>query len=127
MISALVAGCAGAVDHLVQNHPAIGRQAERGAVDKADAARGVGAGLDEIALENAVADLEHDDDAIPRRGRHAGYGFHATNRRPSALALGLGVLRQVGSRQNIDDIARDDGAVGRLKTVALRGGEISPR
>ncbi len=61
----------GVVDHLVQHHPRIRRQAEHGAVDEGDAERGVRAGLDHVAFFDVVAHVEDDRDAVADRGRAA--------------------------------------------------------
>ena len=52
------------VDHLVEHHPRIRRQAEHGAVDEGDADRRIRAGRDDVALFDVVAVVEDDRDAV---------------------------------------------------------------
>ena len=122
--SELLPAAARVVDHLVQDHPAIGRQAEGGAVEEADAARRVGAGLDEVLLEDPVADLKDDLGAVAGRRRHAGDELDPADRRAPALHFRLRVLREVGAGQDVDDVGREQGAVGGLQVGALLRGEI---
>ena len=61
-----------AVHHLVQDHPRVGGEVERGAVDEADAEGGAGAGLDDVALVDEIADIEGDRHAVADRDGRAG-------------------------------------------------------
>ena len=54
----------GSYDVIVERHPRIGDEIERGAVGKADADLRIGAGLDDVALVDFVADIERDFDAV---------------------------------------------------------------
>ena len=80
----VVRGSVRIVDVVVQRHPGVGDEIERGAVGKADAGRGIGPGLDDVVLVDRVADVQrhryavahHCDiadgflDAADRAGRH---------------------------------------------------------
>ena len=102
------------VDHLVQHHPRIRRETEHGAVDEGDAERGIGPGLDDVALVDVVADVQGDRNAVANRGRAAGeLGDLADDLFRRDIAAGLRVVDLAGERP--------DGLAGEV--CAIRGGQ----
>src|SRR5208282_6393459 len=92
----------------------VGDEVERGAVGKADADRGIGAGLDHVALVDGVADVERDRDAVAHDGDVADDLLHLADGVGRSGRLRLRVFagrRRAG--QEIDQIGRQTGAVRR--------------
>ena len=56
---------------VVEPHPRVGDEIERGAVRKRNSDRGPGAGLNDIAFENRIADMKRYRDAIADGGNVA--------------------------------------------------------
>ena len=111
------------VDHFVQHHPRIRREAEHGAVDEGDAERRIGSGLDDVALFDVVALVQDDRDAVADRGRGAGeLGDVADHLADARAAIGLRELSMAGQR--VDDIAGEMGAIGRGQRGALLALEV---
>ena len=114
----------GVVDHLVEHHSRIRRQAEHGAVDEGDAERRIGAGLDDVAFFDVVAVVQDDRDAVADRGRGAGelgdMADHLADarrcRRPARYCDVAG--------QRVDDVAGEMGAIGRRQRGALLALEV---
>src|SRR5262249_30724705 len=101
------------VDHLVQYHPRVRREAEYGAVDEGDAERRVGAGLDDVALLDVVAHVEDDGDTVADNGGAAGeLGDMADDVVDARVhTAGLTELRIAG--QCVDDVTGQKRAIGR--------------
>ena len=113
----------GVVDHLVEHHPRIRRQAEHGAVDEGDAERRVRAGLHDIALFDVVAVVQDDRDAVADRGRAAlKLADVADHLMVVCRAAGLAILHLAGQR--VDEVAGQVGAVGGSERGVLLALEI---
>ena len=105
------------VDHLVQHHPRVRREAEDGAVDEGDAERGIRSGLDDVALVDVVAHVQGDRNAVTDGGRAAGdLGDVTDDQFRRGTAAGLGVFDLTGERRH--------GLAG--KAGAIRRGQCSP-
>ncbi len=111
------------VDHLVEHHPRIRREAEHGAIDEGDADRRIGAGLDDVAFFDVFAIVQDDRDAVTDRGRAADeLGDVADHLGGIRRASGLGNFDVTG--QCVDDVAGELGAVGRGECRALLALEV---
>ena len=113
----------GIVDHFVEHHSRIRRQAEHGAVNEGDAERRIGAGLDDVAFFDVVALVQDDRDAVADRGRGADeLGDMADHMAGGDAAVGLRVFGVAGQR--VDEIAGEMGAIGRRQRGALLALEV---
>ena len=113
----------GVVDHFVEHHPRVRRQAEHGAVDEGDAERRTGAGLDHVAFFDVVALVQDDRDAVADRGRGADeLGDMADHLAGAGAAVGLRIFDMAGQR--VDDVAGEMGAIGRRQRGALLALEV---
>ena len=111
------------VDHLVEHHSRIRRQAEHGAVDEGDAERRIRAGLHHVALFDVVADIEDDRDAVADRGRGAReLGDVADDLASVVDVRGLRVFDM--ARKRVDDVAGEMSAVGRRQRCAVLALEV---
>ena len=78
------------VDHFVQHHLGVRREAEHAAVDKGDAERRIGAGLDHVAFVDVVAVVQNDRNAVADRCRGADqFGDMADDLGHARTAVGL--------------------------------------
>ena len=114
----------GVVDHFVQHHLGVRREAEHGAVDEGDAERRIGARLDDVAFVDVVTLVQDDRDAVADRGRVARQlGDMADDRgRDAGAAVGLRELGVPGQR--VDDVTGEVGAVGRGQRGAFLALEV---
>jgi len=113
----------GVVDHFVEHHARVRRQAEHRAVDEGDAERRVRAGLHDVALLDIVAIVQNDRDAVADRGRAAlQLGDMADDLPDHRTGAGLADLDMPGER--VDDVAGQMRAVGRGQRGALLALEI---
>ena len=114
----------GVVDHFVQHHLGVRREAEHGAVDEGDAERRIGTGLDDVALMDGVTLVQDDRHAVADRGRVARQlGDMADDRRRDAgAAVGLRELGVPGQR--VDDVAGEVGAIRRGQRGAFLALEV---
>ena len=114
----------GVVDHFVQHHLGVRREAEHGAVDEGDAERRIGAGLDDVAFVDGVALVQDDRNAVADRGRVARQlGDMADDGgRDAGAAVGLRELGVPGQR--VDEVAGEVGAIGRGQRGALLALEV---
>jgi hypothetical protein len=104
----------GVVDHFVQHHPRIRRQAEDGAVDEGDAERRIRSGGDHVAFFDVVTIVKNDRNTVADRGRGAGeLGHMADDLARARIAAGLRILNLTGKR--IDEIPGEMGAIGRCQ------------
>ena len=118
-----VARPVGVVDHLVQHHLRVRAEAEHAAVDKGDAERGGGSGLDDVALIDVVAEVENDRNAIADDGGISRQlGDVADHLGRGGAAIGLRELGMTGER--VDDVAGEMGAIGRRQRGALLAPEV---
>ena len=103
----------GVVDHFVQHHLGVRREAEHGAVDEGDAKRRIGAGLDDVAFVDGVALVQDDRHPVADRGRVAGQLGDVADqlRRDAGAAVRLRELGVPGQR--VDDVTGEMGAIGR--------------
>ena len=100
------------VDHFVEHHPRIRRQAEHGAVDEGNAERRTGSALDDVALFDVVAVVQDDRDAIADRGPGADELADMTDHLGDARAA-IGLRELLVTRQRVDDVPGEMGAVRR--------------
>ena len=108
----LVVRPVGVVDHFVQHHLGVRRQAEHGAVDEGNAESRIGSGLDDVAFVDVVALVQDHRNAVADRGCAAReLGDMADHRwRNAGAAVGL---RELGvSGQCVDEVAGEMGAIG---------------
>ena len=113
---------------LVERHPGAGDEIERSAVGEGDAAGRIGAGLDDVAFENGVADMQRSGHAVMDEGDVADDLFDLADglRRQRRVRLRLRVLaRRRRAGQQADDFAGKMRAVRRDQVRMLLGGEIA--
>ena len=113
----------GVVDHFVQHHLGVRREAEHGAVDEGDAERRIRAGLDDVAFVDVVALVQDDRNAVADRGRIARQlGDMADEGGDAGAAVGLRELGVTGQR--VDEVAGEVSAIGRSQRGALLAPEV---
>ena len=113
----------GVVDHFVEHHSRVRREAEHGAVDEGDAERRIGAGLDDVAFFDVVAVVQDDRNAVANDGRGAReLGDMADHLGGARAAAGLRVFGVAGQR--VDEIAGEVRAIGRRQRRALLALEV---
>ncbi|MBV1698203.1 MAG: hypothetical protein KGQ47_07600 [Hyphomicrobiales bacterium] len=109
---------------IVQRHPRIGDEIERGAVGEIDTARRIGAGLDDVALVDGVADIQRDRDAIANDDDVADDFLDLADR----IGWRRRRLRELARRrragEKIDEGGRKAGAVGSDQRRMFFAGEI---
>ena len=111
------------VDHFVEHHSRIRREAEHGAVDEGDAERRIGTGLDDVAFFDVVAIVQDDRNAVADSGRAARQlGDVADHLAGARAAVRLCVFGVAGQRA--DDIAGEVRAIGRRQRRALLALEV---
>ena len=90
---------------VAERHPRIGDQIERRAVGKADSGHRLGAGLDNVALEDSVADMERDRNAVAHHGDVADNLFDFADGVGRRCRLRLCILsRRRRSGEQVDQI-----------------------
>ena len=111
------------VDHFVEHHPRIRRQAEYGAIDKGNAERRIRSGLDHVAFFDVVAVVQDDRNAVTNRGCAADeLGYVADDLVGAGSAVRLRILYLTGQRG--DEIAGKVSAIGRRQRRALLAFEV---
>ena len=111
------------IDHFVQHHLGIRREAEHGAIDEGDAERRIRSRLDHVAFVDGVALVQDDRNAIADRGRVAiQLGDMADHLGHAGAAVGLRKLGIAGQR--VDDVAGEVGAIGRSQRRPLLALEV---
>ena len=116
----------GVVRIVVERHARIGDQIERGAVGKRDAARRAGAGLDHVALEHGVADMERDGYAVAHHGDIADdfFDFADGVGRRSGLRLCI-MSRRRRTGEQIDRVGRQVRTVRRHQCRVMLAREVA--
>ena len=116
----------GVVGILIERHARIGDQIEHGAVRERDAARRAGAGLDDVAFEDGVADMERDGDAIAHHGDVADDFFDFADRVGRRGGLRLRIMsRRRRSGEQIDRVGRKMRAVWRHQCRVMLACEVA--
>src|SRR4029077_2813634 len=111
---------------VVERHARVGDKVERGAVGEADADRGVGPGLHDVALVDRVADVKRDGNAVADDGDTADDLFDLADGVGGCGRLRLCVLPgRRRSGEEIDDVGSKTGAVRRYQRRVFFARKIS--
>ena len=103
----------------IVRHSRVLFQTERAAVGKTDPERRIAAGLDHVALEHEIADVQVDGDAVARDRRRPADGFDAPDRLLCGRRGRLSVLAGRGRAGEKLDQARGEQSAFRRNEVRL--------
>ena len=111
---------------IAERHPRIGDEIERGAVGKADAGHRLRAGLDHVALEDGVADMERNRNAVAHHRDVADnfFDFADCFGRRRRLRLRIVSWRRRSGEQ-IDHVRRQLRAVRRRQCRVMLAREVA--